>query len=547
VSPDDVRASARVWIAQDPDPVTRGELGELLARDDRAELNRRFGRSLTFGTAGLRGALGAGPNRMNRVVVCRAARGLADYLLTEQDAPSAVIGYDHRHSSERFARDTAEIMAGAGVSAVLLPTPAPTPVLAFAIRRLGCAAGIMVTASHNPAGDSGYKVYLGDSSQIAAPADAAVAVAIAAVGRVDRLPRDHRYRIAESQLVEAYLDAAAGVLDPHRSSCGRLSVVYTPLHGVGGAPFLAALARGGFPPPHVVAAQAEPDPDFPTAPFPNPEEPDALRLALAEASRRRADLVIAHDPDADRCLAAVRRGDDHQVLTGDQLGALLADHLLRRGVTGCFASSIVSSSLLPEIAASYGQRSVRTLTGFKWIGKTPDLAFGYEEALGYCVAPAIARDKDGITAALLTLELAESLAATGSTLSDRLHALYREHGWHATGQVSVRFDGQTAAGEALNAWRADPPSSIGSHSVTAFDDLARGHQGLPPTDGLRFQLGDDAWLICRPSGTEPKLKCYLEIVLKPATPPEQAEREAVARLNELRSAARAALTDIAAR
>lgn len=479
---------------------------------------------------------------MNRVVVGRAARGLADYLLAEHPVPSVIIGYDHRQLSERFARDTAEIMAGAGVRAVLFPEPLPTPVLAFAIRHLGCAAGVMVTASHNPAGDNGYKVYLGDSSQIAPPVDAVIAAAIAAVERLDLIPRGDGIELAGPEVLEAYLDAAGAVA---RSSGAptRPSVVYTPLHGVGFRVFAAAVARAGFVLPEVVASQAEPDPEFGTVSFPNPEEPGAMDLALADAAAVDADLVIAHDPDADRCAVAVRRGDgDHQMLTGDQIGALLADHLLRQGVAGTYASSIVSSSLLGRQAAACGQPWQQTLTGFKWIGKVPELVFGYEEALGYCAAPSISRDKDGITAALLVLELAEQLATEASALLDRLHAIYAEHGWYATGQVAIRFERPEAAAEALDRWRIAPPATFGEHRVTRVDDLAAGYRGLPPTDGLRFELGTGVRLICRPSGTEPKLKCYLEIVLEPQDDPSETERIAAERLVELQDAVRAALT-----
>ncbi|OUZ08289.1 phosphomannomutase [Aeromicrobium sp. PE09-221] len=524
---------ARAWIAQDPDDETRAELQRLVERREHAVLARRFAGRLTFGTAGLRGELGAGPTRMNRVVVAQAARGLADYLRSRHEHPTVVIGYDAREKSDRFARDTAEILRGAGIGAVLFSAPTPTPVLAFAIRHLGCVAGVMVTASHNPPRDNGYKVYLGDSSQIVPPADTEIAEAISAVGPIDTLPRGDDYQLVGEDVIEAYLDVAVALVG--EPPAVPLDVVYTPLHGVGLDIMSEAARRAGFAPLHVVADQAEPDPRFPTVAFPNPEEPGAMDLALAQAREIGADLVIANDPDADRCAVAVPVGDDYRMLSGDELGALLADQLLACGIEGTYASSIVSSDLLGRQAVAYGQPWRQTLTGFKWIGKVDGLAFGYEEALGYCVAPAIARDKDGITAALAVLRLATRLKQRGAGLMDRLHEIYAEHGWHATGQVALRVDDLSMITETMDRLRTSPPTELGGRAVTRVDDLAAGYAGLPPTDGIRLQLGDNARVIVRPSGTEPKVKCYLEVVIPVGDDLADAERRATEELERLRT------------
>lgn len=510
---DDLLTRAHDWLSQDPDPATRAELQDLLDAGDTAGLEDRFFERLQFGTAGLRGALGAGPNRMNRVIVAQAAAGLAAYLLehaADGRAPSVVVGYDARHNSDVFARDTAEIMEGAGVHAFLLPTHLPTPVLAFAIRHLGCSAGVMVTASHNPPQDNGYKVYLEDSSQIVPPADAEISDAIDAVGRVDEMPRSEAYETLGPEVAEAYVEAVVALPgDGPRD----VVAVYTPMHGVGRDTLVEAVARAGFPALHVVPAQGDPDPDFPTVVFPNPEEPGAMDLALKLASEVGADIIVANDPDADRCAVGVRDGESYRMLSGDQVGALLADFLLARGVTGTYAASIVSSDLLGRQAAAHDQPWEQTLTGFKWIGKIPTLAFGYEEALGYSVAPDIARDKDGVSAIITVLELAAQLKAEGRSLIDQLDDIYRQHGLHATAQLSVRVEDLSIISRAMDVLRTSPPAVLGGLAVTSVDDLAEGYHGLPPTDGIRLGLDGGARIICRPSGTEPKLKCYVEVVI----------------------------------
>ena len=511
----DATEVARAWLAEDPDPDTRAELRAVLDAGDVAGLTDRFGARLEFGTAGLRGALGAGPNRMNRVVVTRAAAGLSAYL-TARGGKLVVVGYDARHKSDLFARDTADVVRGAGMRALVLPRPLPTPVLAFAIRHLGADAGVMVTASHNPPQDNGYKVYLGDGSQIVAPADAEISAAIEAVGPLSAVPRGDGWETLGEEVLGAYLDRTAGLVDA--ASPRDVRIVYTPLHGVGRDVVLAAFDRAGFPAPTVVARQADPDPEFSTVSFPNPEEPGAIDLALDAAVEADADIVLANDPDADRCAVAVPdpgapRG--WRMLRGDEVGALLATHLVRRDprLSGTFAASIVSSSLLGRIAAAHGLGYAETLTGFKWISRVEGLRFGYEEALGYCVDPEAVRDKDGVSAALLVAELAATLKAEGRTLTDLLDDIAREHGLHATDQLSARFEDLGEIDAAMARLRDRPPTELGGRAVELAEDLGVGSEHLPPTDGLRYRLAQGGRVVVRPSGTEPKLKGYLETVV----------------------------------
>jgi phosphomannomutase len=534
------RARAEAWLEQDPDPETRAELRTLL--DDPAALAERFGTKLEFGTAGLRGELGAGPNRMNRVTVMRAAAGLAS-VLTSMDTPdlSVVIGYDARHKSDIFAEDSAAVLSGAGVAVYLMPRPLPTPVLAYAVRHLGCAAGIMVTASHNPPRDNGYKVYWGDGAQIVPPLDHEISQAIDAVGRVDALPRGSGRRTLDDGVVEAYLHSLARLpLGTHRD----VSVAYTPLHGVGGAVLRRAFGWCGFAPPEVVREQVDPDPDFPTVTFPNPEEPGAMDLALALGKGRGSDLVIANDPDADRC--AVAAGG--RMLTGDEVGGLLAEHVLRHtdGDDRLVATTIVSSSLLSKIAAAHGVRYAETLTGFKWImkggGDGDRLVYGYEEALGYCVGGddgVPVRDKDGIGAALTVAGLAAEAKAEGRTLLDLLEDQARRYGLHATAQLSFRVDDLSLITDAMARLRSAPPRTLAGRDVTSVEDLAGGLDGLPPADVLRLRLSGGGRVIVRPSGTEPKLKCYLEVVVPGGGEP--ARTAADGELDALRTAVTEAL------
>ncbi|WP_174720307.1 phospho-sugar mutase [Streptomyces spongiicola] len=548
----DLIAQARTWLAEDPDAETRDELARIIDAGDTAELGARFAGTLQFGTAGLRGELGAGPMRMNRVVVIRAAAGLAAYLKARGHAGGlVVIGYDARHKSADFARDTAAVMTGAGLRAALLPRPLPTPVLAFAIRHLGAVAGVEVTASHNPPRDNGYKVYLGDGAQIVPPADASIAAAIEAVGSIHDLPRpENGWETLGDEVLRSYLERTDAVLSPHSPRTAR--VVHTALHGVGTDVVLAAWERAGFPAPVLVGEQAEPDPDFPTVAFPNPEEPGAMDLAFAKAREAGPDIVLANDPDADRCAVAVPDGTADggwRMLRGDEVGVLLGAHLVRKGgsahasdgasdgasdsasdgtsdgvpavgASGTFATSIVSSSLLGRIARAAGLGYEETLTGFKWISRAEGLRYGYEEALGYCVDPDGVRDKDGITAALLVAELASELKAEGRTLTDLLDDLAVAHGLHATDQLSVRVEDPGVIAEAMRRLRDKPPAALAGLRVASAEDLSEGSGALPPTDGLRYYLeGEyDARVIVRPSGTEPKLKCYLEVVVPVAGP-----------------------------
>lgn len=535
---DDLVTAAQAWLAEDPDPQTRAELEEVLAAAEtdeaaRADLADRFRGTLEFGTAGLRGALGAGPNRMNRVVVSRAAAGLVAHLLDQGAEPGSavVIGYDARRNSDVFARDTAEIVTGAGLRALVLPRPLPTPVVAYAIRDLGAVAGVMVTASHNPPQDNGYKVYLGDGSQIVPPSDEQIAARIAAVGPLAEVPRGDAGEVLDDGVLERYLDRVVSLVgDGPRD----LKVVYTPLHGVGGDTVARVLERAGFASPEVVEPQATPDGTFPTVPFPNPEEPGAMDLALALAEETGADLVVANDPDADRCAVAVPGAQGWSMLRGDEVGALLGDHLLRRGAQGVYANSIVSSSLLGRLAQAAGQPHEETLTGFKWIGRVEGLAFGYEEALGYCVDPGGVRDKDGVSALLLVCELAAALKAEGLGLTDRLDEIAAEHGLHATDQLSVRMSDLAQIPATMERLRSAPPAELGGFVVEGLDDLAQGSEALPPTDGLRFRLAEGGRVIVRPSGTEPKIKCYLEVVVPTGDGVAAARISAAARLDAIK-------------
>ncbi|MFF7587134.1 phospho-sugar mutase [Kitasatospora purpeofusca] len=538
----DLLARARTWLAEDPDPQTREELAALLADAETpdadanaklawSELADRFADRLQFGTAGLRGELGAGPMRMNRAVVIRAAAGLVAYVKRQGLGDLVVIGYDARHKSYDFARDTAAVVVGAGLRALLFPRPLPTPVLAFAVRHLGAAAGVTVTASHNPPQDNGYKVYLGDGSQIVPPADAGIAAEIDAIGSLTEVPlAADGWETVDESVVEAYLDRAASIVDPH--SPRDLDIVYTPMHGVGRDTFLAAMDRAGFRAPTVVAEQAEPDPDFPTVAFPNPEEPGAMDLAFRTAAAAGPDIVIANDPDADRCAVAVpaEGANGWRMLRGDEVGALLGAALVSKRAAGTFATTIVSSTLLGRIAEAAGLDYAETLTGFKWISRAGGLRYGYEEALGYCVDPQGVRDKDGITAALLVAELAATLKRSGRTLTDLLDDLALEHGLHATDQLSVRVEDLSVIADAMRTLRERPPTTLAGLTVTRADDLTAGSAELPPTDGLRYYLAGDAVrsarIVVRPSGTEPKLKCYLEVVLPVASAADLADARA---------------------
>ena len=525
------QARARAWLAQDPDPETRAELAALVERAQSgdataaADLDDRFRTRLAFGTAGLRGELGAGPNRMNRVLVAQAAAGIAAHLLADQGPdtpPTVVIGYDGRRNSRVFAEDSAQIFAGAGLRAFLLPRMLPTPVLAFAVRHLGADAGVMVTASHNPPNDNGYKVYLGGAdggSQIVPPADAEIAAQIQQVadaGDIGGLPRSDAYEVAPEDVVDAYIAATAAVA-PAPAGAAGLTWVYTAMHGVGAETFAAVLERAGYPPPAPVAAQVAPDGTFPTVAFPNPEEPGAMDLAFETARGAGAELVIAHDPDADRLAVAVpdpAAEGGWRRLSGNQIGLLLgwrAARLAQGRPAASLACSLVSSPGLAAVADHYGLAFHATLTGFKWISRAPGIVYGFEEALGYLVNPETVRDKDGISAAVAMLGLACEARGRGASLSDLLDEFAQTFGHFASDQISVRVDDVAVIGRIMAALRAEPPTHVGETGVSRIDDLLDGVDGLPPGDVLRLWLADGSRLIVRPSGTEPKLKLYLDV------------------------------------
>jgi phosphomannomutase len=526
---DQVLDTARAWLAQDPDPETRDELSAAI--DAAAEgdgpalraLAARFDGRLQFGTAGLRAELGWGPLRMNRVVVTQAAAGLARFLIDTGRSRSVVIGYDGRVNSDVFARDSAEVMRGLGLEVTLLPSALPTPVLAFAVRHLDVGAGVMVTASHNPPRDNGYKVYLGqgdEGSQIVPPVDGLIADAIDAVaaGSITDLPRGTDHTVAPSALLEAYVAAtAATVPAPALGAAAQPKVVYTAMHGVGWETARAVFAAAGFAEPAVVPEQIHPDGAFPTVSFPNPEEPGAMDLSIARGVAVGADLVIANDPDADRLALAIPDGTgSYRRLSGNEVGWLLgwqaAVRASESGTTGTLAASIVSSPALSRVAARHGLGYRDTLTGFKWVSRVPELLFGYEEALGYLVDPAVVRDKDGISAALALLSLATELAAAGSSIADQLDAFAAEFGAFASGQVATRVDDLSRIGEIMASLRSTPPSTLGGLDVLTTTDYSNGVEGFPPSDILRYDLTGGARVIVRPSGTEPKVKVYIDTV-----------------------------------
>jgi phosphomannomutase len=543
----ELRRRVERWIADDPDPEARAELRDLLDRGAEDELRERFAHGLSFGTAGLRGRLGAGPSRMNVATVRRASAGLARHLLDAVPGSAeagVVVGHDARHGSERFAAEAAGVLSGAGLRTRRLPPLAPTPLLAFAVRYLGCAAGVMVTASHNPAQDNGYKVYLGDGAQISPPADAQIAAAIDAVGPLAGVPLGDGGERLGDEIADAYLDAILAELPA--TEARELRIVYTPLHGVGAALCQEALARAGFPAPHVVAEQVAPDPDFPTAPRPNPEEAGVLDLATAAAERADADVVLANDPDADRLAVAIPDGAGWRRLHGDEAGALLADFLLEhvaRPERALLVTTVASSTLLARMAAATGARYAETLTGFKWIMRAvadaPDhrLLLGYEEALGYAVSDVV-RDKDGISATLVMAQLAAQEKRAGRTLADRLDDIAARYGRHATEPVTIELGGADGAARReriMAALRARPPRTLLGRPVTAVEDLRDGARGLPPSDVLVLR-SEGARVVIRPSGTEPKLKAYLEVVV------DGADRAgAAAALGRLREEVSAAL------
>lgn len=545
---------ARAWLRQDPDAETRDELAGIITRAAAgdtlaaADLEDRFSTRLAFGTAGLRGALGAGSNRMNRVLIAQAAAGFAGYLLqrsgSDDARPTVVIGYDGRRNSRRFAVDSAELFAGAGLRAILLPRLLPTPVLAFAVRHLGADAGVMVTASHNPPNDNGYKVYLGGSdagSQIVSPADAEIAAHIQRVadaGDVGLLPRSDAYEVAGEDVVDAYVAATAAVAHAP-FGVQEMRWVYTAMHGVGWETFSRVVKAAGYPAPRVVDEQRDPDPTFRTVSFPNPEEPGAMDLSFARARAVDAEFIIANDPDADRLAVAIPdEGAEGgwRRLTGNEVGLLLgwrAAKAAQSAPGASLACSLVSSPGLGAIAEAYGLDFHETLTGFKWISRAPGMVFGFEEALGYLVNPGTVRDKDGISAAVALLGLAADARVRGVTIAGLLEELGSEIGHFASGQVSVRVDDLTIIANTMTSLRAQPPASFGTRAVATAEDLARGGAGVPAGDVLRYRLADGSRVVVRPSGTEPKLKIYIDAKAGSASDAAAAVAELEATVREL--------------
>jgi phosphomannomutase len=529
---DELTQHVRAWIADDVDDAAAAEVQALLdagSEAAEADLADRFSGPLAFGTAGLRGPLRAGPNGMNRTVVRRTAAGLAAWLNARNPGAVVVIGYDGRHGSYDFAHDSAAIFAAAGFDARVLPRLLPTPVLAFAVQHLGAAAGVMVTASHNPPRDNGYKVYAGDGAQIVPPMDVEIEAAIRAVGPSREIPLSQQFMTLGEDIVQAYVIAIAGLIDDGPRD---VRIVHTAMHGVGTEVVTRVFQAAGFAPLLEVPQQAAPDPDFPTVSFPNPEEPGALDLALALARDNDADIVIANDPDADRCAVAVPESSVvpessavpaagvWRMLRGDEIGVLLADALLHKGIRGTYATTIVSSTMLRALADEHGVGYAETLTGFKWISRAaPDLVYGYEEALGYAVAPELVRDKDGISAALLVAELAAALKAANSTLPRRLDELAEQYGRYATDQVSIRVDDLSIIADTMGRLRATPPSTLLDEPVTVTDRL-------PDADVLTLTMRSEPGgrVVVRPSGTEPKLKAYLEVVVADGSRDEAARR-----------------------
>jgi phosphomannomutase len=529
----------KAWIADDPDPVTAAHLQALLDAGDETALKPLFNGFLQFGTAGLRGPIGAGPSCMNRAVVGRAAAGIASYM-AERGMKSVVIGRDARYGSEDYTQESAEILSGAGMDVYILPRPLPTPVLAFATAYLKCDIGIMVTASHNPPQDNGYKVYIGPTadginyatSQIVNPTDTFIAKGIDAVKSLKALPRGNKWSVLGEEVITEYIQRTIR-LAPRP---GDIKIVYTAMHGVGTETVERVFNHAGFATLILVDEQCTPDPDFPTVAFPNPEEPGAIDLALAKARDFGADLVIANDPDADRCAAAINDPKvGWRMLRGDELGVIFGEWIARTKPAGTMGNSIVSSSALRKIAAHYGVDFKEVLTGFKWLAKIENLAYGYEEAIGYAVDSETVNDKDGVSAALFLAQIAMDLKRDGLTLADLLDEIWARHGFHGTEQISIRVSDMGAITRLLATLRSNPPQAIAGRAVEAIDDLAAPTDGLPPTDGLRIWLAGGIRAIIRPSGTEAKMKCYIEVITKSA-------EESAILINELRGPMKEFLT-----
>jgi len=510
-------AEVKEWIALDPSPEDAALLEKWLDEGNETDLRRCFNGFLQFGTAGLRGPIGPGPSCMNRAVVHRAAAGIAVYMKA-RGLKKVVIGRDARYGSEDFTRESAEVFMGAGMDVSVLPRPMATPVLAYATTALGADVGIMVTASHNPPLDNGYKVYLGGTvdgtryagSQIVSPADIQIA---SEISKIDQLaPKKGGWVELDDAIFDEYVNKTAALA----RSKNELKVVYSAMHGVGSESVEAVFKAAGFSAIHFVEEQRQPDPAFPTVAFPNPEEPGAIDLSLALAKKIDADIVIANDPDADRCAAAINDPTTGwRMLRGDEVGAILGHYIattMKESTEGkAFGNSIVSSSILKKIADKHGIEFKETLTGFKWLAKIENLRYGYEEALGYAVDPTSVNDKDGVSAALIIAQCAGELKAAGRTMADYLGEIWQAYGFHATEQISIRVNSIAQVDTLLDSLRKNPPQSIGGYALTQADDLERPTDGLPPTNGLRYWFGPNLRVIIRPSGTEAKMKCYIEL------------------------------------
>lgn len=528
----ELRAEVAEWIALDPDPKTAAILQRWLDEENEGELRSAFSGFLQFGTAGLRGPIGPGPSRMNRAVVSRAAAGIAEYM-KERALTSVVIGRDARHGSEDFTFESAAIFSGSGMQVYVLPRPLPTPVLAYAVRDLQVDCGIMVTASHNPPQDNGYKVYLGgvvdginfNASQIVSPVDEKISALIDQQNH--ELVRGTSWTVLNDDVLDRYVARTASIAP----TTYPVKAIYTAMHGVGTESVEKVFAAAGYQQPILVSAQTAPDPDFPTVAFPNPEEPGAIDMSLEVALAHDGDVVIANDPDADRCAAAINDGGRWRMLTGDELGSLFGEYLASSAPENyrerCFANSIVSSSLLSKIAARHGIEFHETLTGFKWLAKLENLGFGYEEAIGYSVDPQTVNDKDGVSAAIMLARIAGELKSQGSNIGEYLANINELYGYHKTVQISIRVEDLASIPKVLNSIRESKPAQIAGFGVLRFDDLLNPSDGLPPTDGLRFFLERNVRIIIRPSGTEPKVKCYIEVVCNSGSTSDRAEADSI--------------------
>ena len=515
-------AVAQNWASHDPDLKTKKQVEELIANNNIEKLSELFAGDLEFGTAGLRAEIDAGQSRMNRAVVIRATFGLCQYLISKNPGkkPKLIVGNDARHMSDQFAQDVCGVATALGLEVFRLPTKLPTPVLAFGVRHIGADAGVMITASHNPPRDNGYKVYDHLGAGIIPPMDREIAQLIKSAPMADEIKLANGWN--EIDITTQYHQRASQLVN---NNYGQIKVAFTPMHGVGQDTFDACMKEAGFNPSINVTEQTKPDPNFPTVSFPNPEEPGAMDLLLALAKKIDADVAIANDPDADRCAVAIPEKGNWKVLTGDELGFLIAWWLIQKSkltnvsLKGQMVASIVSSSLVPKMAQANGLKGATTLTGVKWMGHLDELIFGYEEAIGYCTDPEFVRDKDGVTAALRIVEMFSYLRQDNTSAEEILNSIYEEFGVHLTKQLSFRFNSVAKAKEITSKLISNSPTKIGEFSVEKVDDMNKGIDGLPPSSGIRL-LTKNGRIIVRPSGTEPKLKCYLEVTTMPGNPQE---------------------------